>query len=100
MTTVRIYQPSKSAMQSGKKNANEWRVGFEPFDPLMPEPLMGWISSKDMSQELDLRFSSLDEALQFVRLKGFDYVIHNPTQVSIVPKSYESNFTCPRIRGS
>jgi hypothetical protein len=100
MTTVRIYQPSQSAMQSGKKKTNKWKVAFEPLDPLTPEPLMGWISSKDMSQELDLIFPTLDEALQFVKLKGLNYVICNPGQVSIAPKSYEINFTCPRIRGS
>lgn len=99
MTTVRIYQPSKSTMQAGKKNTNVWCVDFEPQDSLAPEPLMGWIPAQDMRRELDLSFSSLEEALQFVKIKGFQYTICNPTTVFRVPKSYEINFTCPRIRG-
>lgn len=100
MTTVRIYQPSKTAMQSGKGKTKRWHVEFETNDPLTAEPLMGWAQSYDMSQELRLTFSSLSEALHFVTAKGFSYTVCNPCQPSIVPKTYASNFTSPRIRGS
>ncbi len=99
MTTVRIYQPSKTVMQSGQGKTKKWCVSFETEDPLIPEPLMGWIKSRDMSLELHLSFSSLKEALQFAKLKGVHYTIYNPTEISIIPKSYGANFTNPRIRG-
>jgi hypothetical protein len=99
MLSVRIYQPSKSAMQSGKANTKVWYMTFEPIDPLLPESIMGWTSSEDMSQELRLVFSSLGKAIEFARLKGFLYTISNPTKIDFKPKNYGENFTCPRIRG-
>ena len=99
MTTVRIYQPSKTAMQSGKKKTKEWRVEFETRDPLLTEPLMGWVASDDMSQELQLSFSTLREALEFVKAKGVSYTVYSPGAVDVAAKSYATNFTNPRVRG-
>ncbi len=99
MTTVRIYQPCKTAMQSGKGKINHWVVEFEKNDPMIPDPLMGWVTSGDTHEQLHLPFPSLSEALQFAKVKGLRYVIGNPTPPSIVPKSYGTNFTCPRVRG-
>ena len=99
MTTVRIYQPSKTAMQSGQAKTKAWRVEFETNDPLITEPLMGWVKADDMTQELYLEFPSLSEALHYATTHGFFYTICNPSKVSIVPKSYASNFMNPRVRG-
>lgn len=99
MTTVRIYQPSKTAMQSGNAKTEMWRVEFETHDPLTADPLMGWVSSRDMTQELRLLFPTLEEALQFAQARGLDSTILNPPPLTIVPKSYGTNFTCPRMRG-
>lgn len=86
-------------MQSGKSKTHEWRVEFETHDPLTTDPLMGWVSSHDMAQELRLLFPTLEEALRFAQARGLEYTILNPTPISIVPKSYGTNFTCPRMRG-
>ena len=99
MTTVRIYQPPKTAMQSGKGKTKRWVVEFETEDPLMAEPLMGWVASYDMSQQLHLSFPSLSEALHFATVKGLSYAVCNPRKVSMSPNSYAFNFTCPRVRG-
>jgi hypothetical protein len=98
MATVRIYQPTKTAMQSGEAKTKEWRVEFETRDPLTPEPLMGWVRSNDMTQELHLGFSSLGEALHYATTHGLSYTIDNPCKISTEPKSYASAFTNPRIR--
>jgi hypothetical protein len=98
MTTVRIYQPSQTAMQSGKGKTKHWIVEYETKDPMISEPLMGWVASIDTRRQLHLFFPSLKEAIQFAKLKGLRYTICNPTQVSMVPKSYGINFTCPRMR--
>jgi len=100
MTTVRIYQPSKSAMQAGKAKTKVWHLEFETHDPLLPEPLSGWVSSKDTNQQLVLKFASLEEVLGFANSKGYRYSVMNPALQEIVPQSYGFNFTCPRIRGN
>ncbi len=99
MTTVRIYQPPKSAMQSGKANMTEWWVKFETRDPLLPEPLSGWVSAIDMRQELHLTFPTLGEALDYANANGFKYTVMNPTLSELTPKAYATNFTNPRVRG-
>lgn len=99
MTTVRIYQPAKIATQSGKGKTKLWVMEFETDDSLTAEPLVGWVKAYDMSQELSLSFLSLEEALQFAKIKGFSYTVYNPCNVFIQPKNYAFNFTCPRVRG-
>lgn len=100
MPRVRIYQSSKNAMQSGKGKTKGWHVEFETHDPLTADPLMGWVSSQDMSQELRLIFPTLEEALRFVKSKGLLYTVCNPPSIYFIPKNYGFNFTCPRIRGA
>lgn len=39
---ARIYQPTKTAMQSGKANTRFWVLEFEPEECKKIEPLMGW----------------------------------------------------------
>jgi hypothetical protein len=98
MAIVRIYQPSQSAMQSGKGKTKKWLMEFETSDPMLPNSLMGWVTSQDTSQQLRLTFSSLREAISFAKEKGLKHTVYNPTETSILPKSYGINFTCPRMR--
>lgn len=43
--TARIFKPAKTAMQSGVAKTKEWQLTYEPEQPRMVEPLMGWTSS-------------------------------------------------------
>ena len=99
MTTVRIYQPCQSTMQAGKGKIKHWVIEFENHDPLKPDPLMGWVSSIDMKEELHLSFPTLEKAIQYAKSKGFTYRIYTPAQNKIHPKSYGTNFTCKQMRG-
>lgn len=99
MMTVRIYQPSKTALQSGKRKTKQWLVEFETQEHKDIEPLMGWLSSSDTRGQLRLFFSSLEEAIKFAKLKRLSYTISNPARVMPIPKNYGTNFTCSRIRG-
>ena len=71
MMTVRIFQPLKSAMQSGKGRLKGWTLSFEPLDPALPEPLMGWTSSRDMRHELVLSFQHCLRQLNMRGPEGF-----------------------------
>jgi len=92
MTAVRIYQPSKSTMQAGKGRGNVWLVAFEPKTSFEADPVMGWIGSTDMNQEVHLSFSSLEKAIAFAKARGFAYAVCNPPQVKLKPKSYACKF--------
>jgi NADH dehydrogenase (ubiquinone) Fe-S protein 4 len=41
---VRIYRPSKNAMQSGTDNTQRWEIEFETRER-WENPLMGWSST-------------------------------------------------------
>lgn len=100
MTDVRIYQPSKTAMQSGKRKTKKWLMEFNTQRYFSIDPLMGWISSANTSGQLRLFFKDLQDAIQFAKQKGLSYTINSPTRILKKPKNYPANFTCSRIRGA
>src|SRR5260370_24232116 len=63
MTTARIYNPARTAMQSGTAKTKSWVLDFEQASPKAVEPLMGWTSSSDTPQQARLRFDSKDAAI-------------------------------------
>jgi len=91
---VRIYKPTKSAMQSGKKNTKKWFI--EPIDEpgiRSVNPLMGWVSAKNTLSQLHFEFISKEEAIKFAESQNFKYEIEEPNAASIKQKSYAANFT-------
>jgi hypothetical protein len=56
------------------------------------EPLMGWTSSIDSLQQLNLTFDTLEEARRYAEAQGWEYEICSPHEAPVVPKSYASNF--------
>src|SRR3546814_13073822 len=80
---VRIYQPPKSTMQSGRATTRKWVVEFEPTAPRQVEPLMGWTSSADTRAQLRLRFDTLAEAIAYAREEGLMYSVERPQERKI-----------------
>lgn len=89
---VRIYQPSKTAMQSGRRNTHKWLLVFEPDGRRPIDPLMGWVGSEDTRSQLRLRFDSRDEAVAFAERNGLAYDVFEPQPVVARPKSYADKF--------
>jgi hypothetical protein len=94
---VRIYQPAKTAMQSGRANTRQWILEFEPAERRELDPLMGWTSSGDTSRQLQLKFDSREEAVAYARQRGLAYVLIEPPERKFKPKSYADNFRYDRI---
>ncbi len=94
---VRIYQPPKTAMQSGRANTRRWVLEFEPTAPRQVEPLMGWTSSRDTRGQVRLRFGSSEEAVAFARKHGLMYTLERPLEKKIRPKAYADNFRYDRV---
>jgi NADH dehydrogenase (ubiquinone) Fe-S protein 4 len=66
MKKAKIYIPTKTAMQSGKKKDEKWVIEFETKDTGI-NPLMGWETSSDTNSELKLEFSSKELALNYAK---------------------------------
>jgi hypothetical protein len=94
---ARIYQPAKTAMQSGAAKTNEWLLDFEPNTPPEGEPLMGWTSSSDMAQQVTLRFPTKEEAVAYARRNGIPYRLHEPHARRLSKRAYADNFKFGRI---
>ena len=59
---ARIYQPARTAMQSGTAKTKMWRLEFVPASARSVDPLMGWTSSDDMNSQVRLQFDSREAA--------------------------------------
>ena len=88
---VKIYQPSKTAMQSGRGNTRMWVLEFE-HGPRRPEPLMGWTSSGDTLNQVRLRFESQEDAGAYAERKGLSYTVEPVHERRVVPRNYADNF--------
>ena len=97
VTTVNIYRPSKTAMQSGSRKTRQWMLEFEPGAPKLADPLMGWLGSSDTQSQVRLKFDSRDAAVAFAKRNGLAYRVHEPKARRVRPKSYAENFNYQRI---
>lgn len=95
--SARIYQPAKTAMQSGKSNCQGWALEYEPEAAKKIEPLMGWTSASDMRHsELRLRFDSREAAIAFAQKHNLAYQVMQPRQTRRILKAYADNFRSDR----
>ncbi len=99
---VYIYQPARSAVQSGMMHVNDsWRIDFDRHQARWENPLMGWTSSRDAMQGVALTFDSLDAATRFAARQGWNYTVAAPSASGgNLPnwrrKAYGDNFVyCP-----
>lgn len=97
MTEARIFQPAKNAMQSGRATTKHWVLEYEPAEPRVADPLMGWIGSGDTRGQVRLKFDTRDEAVAFAKKNGLIYRVIEPKQRKIRPKSYADNFAYNRV---
>ena len=94
---VRIYQPPKTAMQSGQANTRRWLLEFEPESARQVEPLMGWTSSSDTKEQIRLWFDTAEEAVAYARNGGLMYTLETPQERQMRPKAYADNFRYERV---
>ena len=94
---ARIYQPPKTAMQSGTVGTHDWVLAFESADRRRADPLMGWIGSADTQQQVVLRFPTRDEAVAYAEKSGLAYEIELSQARVVKPKAYADNFRYGRI---
>ena len=94
--TARIYQPAKTAMQSGQAKTKDWVVDYEPEEPRVVESLMGWTSSGDMKSQLRLRFATKEEAVAYCERHGIPYQIAEAKKLPRHGMSYADNFSPTR----
>ncbi len=94
---VRIFQPARNAMQSGKGGTRQWVLQFTAPVRREADPLMGWTSSDDTRQQVILKFDSKEDAIAYARREGYAYVVEEPKPRRLQQKTYAENFKFDRI---
>ena len=93
---ARIYQPARNAMQSGRARTKFWVLEYEPEKPREIDPLMGWTSSSDMRQQVQLEFATREEAVAYAEKHAIPHQIFEPHRPAAKAKSYADNFRFDR----
>ena len=93
---ARIFKPSKTAMQSGWAGTQRWVLEFAPSARREADPLMGWTSSDDTRRQLRLTFASREEAVAYAEREGIPYLVEEPHERKLQPKTYADNFRFDR----
>ena len=78
-------------MQSGRGKLKQWVLEFETKDPSI-NPLMGWETSTDTLEEVILRFSSKEKAIEYATKNNISYTLIEPKKKEFALKSYANNF--------
>jgi ETC complex I subunit conserved region len=89
---VRIFKPSKNVMQSGRGKTHSWVLEYETSSTRQPENLMGWTSSGDTLNQVQIRFSSQEDAVSFAKGKGWNYTVLPEHDRQLKPRNYGDNF--------
>ena len=95
---ARIYQPAKTAMQSGTAKTKGWVLEFAPASARDIDPLMGWTSSDDTQSQVKLRFETKEAALDYARENGIEAQVQEPNtrKPNIRAGGYGENFATNR----
>ena len=95
---ARIYQPAKTAMQSGTAKTKGWVLEFTQAERRRVDPLMGWTSSNDTQAQVKLRFDTKEAALDYAVDHGIEANVAEPRKrgVNIRANGYAENFATNR----
>ena len=91
MKKAKIYKPTKTAMQSGKRNSKKWFLEFDTLNTGI-NPLMGWETSRDTMSEVKLEFANKEQAINYAKKNNINYYVVEPQKSKIIKKSYSDNF--------
>jgi hypothetical protein len=94
---AKIYQPAKTAMQSGKGKTGAWLLEFEAEAARRIDPLMGWTSADETTPgQVKLSFETKDAAVQYAESRKIPYQVVEPRRATPVAKAYSDNFAFRR----
>ncbi len=95
---AKIYQPARSAMQSGQAKTHDWVLEFVPAAARWIDPLMGWTGSDDMNSQVTLRFPTREEAVEYAERYGIAYETFEPKKRRHILRQngYGDNFATGR----
>ncbi len=97
---ARIYKTSKTAMQSGTGNTDQWVLEFDQNDHKQIDQVMSWVGSSDTNSQIKLRFETKEEATQYANTNNLLFFIDagSEKKMNIRKNGYGDNFDYNRKR--
>ena len=87
-----IFQPSKSAMQSGTGKSGKWCLSNSAANESFINSIFCWTGSTNPEQNLTLFFDTLESAVRYAESKKLHFEIIETKKRKIIKKSYSKNF--------
>jgi hypothetical protein len=90
---IKIIQDSKPSTQSAPLIHEAWYIKFETNEhSLFNDKLTGWLSSSDTNSQINLKFSSLDSAIEYAKENKMEYEVIREKPKKLIKRSYSDNF--------
>ena len=89
---AKIFKPAKTAMQSGRSKFNKWVLKFSNNKNQLKDTMMGWNGGSSTMSQIELKFSSKEEAVNYAKKNGIDYEVLETRERKVITKSYADNF--------
>ena len=89
---AKIFKPAKTAMQSGRSKFNKWVLKFSDKKNQLKDTMMGWNGGSSTISQIELKFSSKEEAVHYAKKNGIDYEVLETRERKVINKSYADNF--------
>jgi|TARA_B110000116_G_scaffold272079_1_gene295108 hypothetical protein len=90
--TIKIYKPSKTAMQSGFGKTKKWLAEYISSEEVVKDNLMGWNSSYDTKSQIKVFFNTKEQAIEWAKKNSYQFFVEEPKVRKVKIKSYASNF--------
>ena len=87
-----IFQPSKSAMQSGFGKTEKWCLSNTLANRTFVNSVYCWTGTFDSEKNLILFFDSQEAAIRYAESKDLKFEIIETKKRKIIKKSYSKNF--------
>ena len=87
-----IFQPSKSAMQSGIGKSDKWCLSNSVANKSFINSIFCWTGSSNSEKNLTLFFDTLESAVRYAESRKLNFEVIETKKRKIIKKSYSSNF--------
>ena len=89
---AKIFKPAKTAMQSGRAKYKKWVLKFMDEKNQLIDSMMGWNGGSSTFSQIELKFSSKEEAVNYAKKNSIDYEVLETSERKVINKSYADNF--------
>lgn len=96
---AKIYQPARTAMQSGKAKTNCWVLEYMQPKARYRDAIMGWNGTSQTLSQVHLPFDCLEDAISYASRHNIEYSVAPINKPKLVPKSYAANFSYHKPKG-